>query len=324
MPIVNNQGLQQQGSGFSVPYAEFISRTGNTANASMSWGSAQAVRVLDFYWSDLDTALREALGDAYRSGSKLKRTLPNRHPIHENLYCTRVSNLVGVRFDGKEEQNWGPTSKYQYARLTLVYEALPFNVLNDSDLQSLYNGNEWERYTTVEYTPAIQVINRQAGTLQWSETSATGPDLANPQIPFGESLRVARADIKLRWHLVPEAYVLDSSYRLVNALNTLGKVNDAPFLGHAAGTLLLGNAIARPVQAPFPVAGIAAWKPQRLWTIEYALNWFDPPPGTSPVTTRGHNLLLYSGDHRWYKAVSRRTGTPLYESADFTRLFAPV
>lgn len=312
------RALQSQFT-LSFNWEEYVGPKGQTAVASFGYGGGtQAVMMIDVNWTDLDKAVEEILGKHFKSGTTLSRRLPMQHPQFPTLWCTRIQNVVGVAWGDKDETFWGASSSYQRARLTLLFEALPYPVLTDDELQTLYSGKEFYRFTSREIIPSSEVLQRQASTYKWAEGGGAGEPTVGDAVPFGVPMFLSKEEVTYTWWMVPEDGLFDSSNLPTKILNCVGKVNDAAFDNFTTGTLLLMPPRFEPVPAPFQVR-TELWKPQRLWNVRLPMRHFDPPNGGS---THGHNILPYNGGNgKWFKVQSQTGSNTLYGTADFTDLF---
>lgn len=214
---------QQPGSNLSFPWAEYVSKgeqaafDANLGPEGVFVGCAIIVR-----WEDLGTACQELLGyckiDALSNPNKtqLTRRLPYQHPRWNNLWCTRIVKVQGLKFTGKDiyvlnipsdGQTGGPHTGYEFALLTLQFSRPPYAILGDNDiLDGSGNRQEWLRYTDRLWTPSVQMLSREGMQFTFAEGKAQ-----KSGVPFQGSVGTPICKVKLKrtWYQVPEAAVYD-------------------------------------------------------------------------------------------------------------------
>lgn len=318
-PTIKTQG----GQTLMVPWAEYVSRSGSTLGMSLGWtGDSQATMTIDVLWEDFENgkAIQGILGYAYQDKAtlKLRRYLPMRHPVLNNMAAVRIQSVQGVMWTGKASgKAYGPHSQYWAARLTVVFQSTTFVMLDDAKIDSDYAGSEFYRFVDKRRTPRVEAINREQGSFKWVEGGGSGP-VVNDPIPFGCSQTLVKVQWTWRWLFVPEAYLFDSSGGTPKIDAGLGCVNSAAFGGYPAGTLLLLDAPTEPVPSPIPLPEYPLWYPQRLFNVNFAISYFKPDKGGS---AEGHNLLPWI-DGKWYLVKDFNSGArTLYKEYDFAKLF---
>jgi hypothetical protein len=87
--------------------------------------------------------------------------------------------------------------EYEFASVTVEFGPLPYRFRTNSDTP--YD-KEWQRFTTVERTPRVELLNVKAGILKWVDD----PPLAQPvPVPTDMPIRVQAIDYVVTWHRVP-------------------------------------------------------------------------------------------------------------------------
>lgn len=292
------------------------------AGGSLEWGAGNRImRVYDGPFLDLHTFMQFLLGYSQRGdGGALNRYMPHRLPWLPHLICTQITNLQPYKFVRKAQTaSFGPYAEYERVRVTTAYTCPSYAVVDDTDLARLHAVNnvpdESKRFVVDNYEPTVEAIQRPVGSFKYSETSATGPAIGT-EVASGVTQVLTKAQLTLTWMLLPEygARNLNGVPAIQEAM--LGKVNNATWRGHAAGTLLFKAIRMEPVPSPFPLPFIDV---QRQWNMSLIFSKFDPPNGGA---TRGWNLVPYPGDNLWYAVQdSGGNGRTLYQTGDFSTLF---
>ncbi len=328
-------GLSDQ-SNADFPWAEYISRTGSTSNGTFAYGSGtRATVVMDVFWDDWsgrDTlgqgskVLQELLGypDIANNNNTnnpfITRVPPLVHPLYSNLYCGGIASVTGVKWLAKEEEDFGPFSKYLLARLALVFEAVPYVVIDDNGLQAHYGGQEWRRWTLREPHPIYSNISREQGSFKFSE-GPQGPP--NPQ-DFNGTLNtpLKRTGVRFTWFHVPLKWVLDDTDQPAKVDAAAGTVNFTSWYGYDEETLLLQSYDIVRVPSPFPVLGAAQWEPQQLVNVVLLFERFNHV--NSDSTVKGWNTAPQNGGVDFYGIVGTVDGQPPYARTDFSHIFDHV
>jgi hypothetical protein len=132
---------------------------------------------------------------------------------------------------------------------------------------------------------------------KWSSTGATGPTIGEA---IASDVPGPGVITPVRQHNFVWSYVTNPPDNTI--INSIGRVNNAPFYGKDAQTLLFTN-VRSHREFQFDNSN-------PLWTIEYGF-------GEHPF---GWNKFLYT-DAKFYSIASSKGGNSPYQTADFTQLF---
>jgi hypothetical protein len=270
-------------------------------------------------------------------GKYVHRQTPHYHPDWTDeynnyfLYATEVSSIEGIATPITAGQTFPnlkepgvDVSNYLKARLTVKYESLTYDILEDNQVAADSFGNPDEsaltRYVTPTWKPQADYLTLPTGTYYFV-------GLAGPvAVSRGIGKILVNYDVSLKWHLVPPACV---GTTLVNpALTTpsidlaLGKVNKADCFGYKKGTLLLLAAEIERRRSPLG---------DRIYDITYRFKFFNPT-GSGNV---GHQFILRPEDNpaTWREVVTSNANPPVtnlvaqtagvnpYDYADMLALF---
>lgn len=313
MPIVNGDLRIYQRSGLSFPWAEFVSKKGGLQQSQMGHDSVTSSLPIVIYWQNLNLAIKEIIGFSKRVGANnLSRTIPMKHPFWENLWCTQITNIKGIKFNGKEILSHGVSAKYKYAVLTLKFSRPSYSIFSDTDPAILaLNGkkNEWKRFVTTNWKPTFQMLSRERQQWVFSAGLPTGQ-----QFPAPLGYRLPKTDIIKKWHQLPYEAVFNSDEEPEKILAYLGRVNSVSFLGSPPYTLFFKEftITPRPLPLPAELMGYAAGTNPESYPLQYDLEFtfekFEPPPGINTNGTSvgqfGHLSAPWAGDGRFYPIQS--------------------
>lgn len=293
------------------------------SGGSLEWGTSNRVTVsYDGPFLDTLTMVQFLLGRSFRTdGGGLSRTLPHRLPWMPHLICTHVGLRPYRYVQKRQSENFGPFAEYTHMRITGIYTCPDYAVISDTDLAQNFavNGvpDESRRFVTETYEPSVEGIQRPVGSFEYAETSATGPDIG-AEVATGVTQLLSKAQLTLVWRQLPDYGARDADGRPSIQEGLLGSVNNAAWRGFAAGTVLFKalRVVAVPSPLPFPADFFAV---PRTWDMHMIFSIFNPPRGD---TVRGHNLVPFPGDNKWYKIRSKDAAhTTLYPEGDFSTLF---
>lgn len=334
-----------------IPYAEFISRDGNTQEAQQGYGAGdnQATFPIDVYFSDWESgAVTRALLGVNRFNrvtGQLDRMAPAEHPYMRQYFAARLS-AKPYCFQGKfagPDLTGGtrgiPYAGYRFCRVDVSFGRFPaviqgdtlFDSLNaKSNVGGVLYRKEWLRFVVDHWETNTESINREAGSWDWAEGagsggagSGTGPQVGSTfKAPVGQTL--VKPTRVLKWLRVPR-YGLFSQGGAgppANILACVGGVNDAAFFGHPAGTLRMEAPRFEPLTVPaYRGADVFSFDdPAMCFDVSLVFTSFDPPPGGP---SRGFNLAPSStNDGLWYKIWDHKTHTQtIHPARDFTSAF---
>jgi hypothetical protein len=338
----------------SVPYSIFCGHEGSAGqDASLGHGTGgnQATLILQVAAPDLEQAFQDLLGlytvDAIDPLTappwRVARTVPARHPIYDWLRCSRITGCKGVKLTGKDTVTGpSPQPTFNHYLVSCLFTQPHYSIYSDSDLDTKFppvtasDGKhyrqEWRRWCVWGGVPSVEAMTREAGSMVWVETGAGGPTIGSAfNSPWPRFLQ--KQDIVCRWCNVPAFDGLLSSAtatieRPINLENALYTVNDAPFRGYPAGTLLFRGYNTAWNEAPYPSGATIGGRgptnyPSLTMDVELAFTFFDPPNGS---TTRGHNLAPFApatgGNGKWYEVVEATGSQGLFALSPFEKLFS--
>jgi hypothetical protein len=141
---------------------------------------------------------------------------------------------------------------------------------------------------------------------------------------------LAKFGLRVTWLNVPTEYVSSSAGGLgsdfyvfpSNIIGCLGHVNDATWLdGIPAGCAFLEAVGINEKNAP--IASNDTASPLKYCDIMLDLSYFNPQKGVVGSSFRGHNLMPWRGDGKWYYA-ERDNGDGLLPTANFDQIFQGV
>jgi hypothetical protein len=322
-----------------IPYAEFISRDGNTQEAQQGYGAGdnQATFPIDVYFSDWESgAVTRALLGVNRFNrvtGQLDRMAPAEHPYMRQYSAARLSAkpyCFAGKFAGPDLTGGTrgiPYAGYRFCRVDVSFGRIPAVIQGDTLFDSLnpkvnvggvLYRKEWLRFVVDSWQTATENLVREASAWKWGEGPRTGERL---KAPHGEPLSKPTRD--LTWLRVPRygLFSAGGGGPPANLLACVGGVNDAPFLGHPAGTLRLETPRFTPLTVPaYRGADVFSFDdPAMCFDVTLPLTVFDPPAGGA---TRGHNLAPDPTDGLWYKLVDSQNGTQtIHKVVDFTSMF---
>lgn len=335
------------------------------ASFQVDGGSASMDFIIDR--EKLGSMVSEILGSVYKAGDgtgRLVRKLPAAHPYYDWLYATRINNIEGLQPYGRE---LGETYQrdnslnyiydfvtYQKYRVQVQFEPRPYLMLNDENLKGMskvkkwyYNLNnafvnftdpyEWLRYVDIECEPSAEFLTSPQGQFFFKTSDASAPNNmpVTNQNGGGVNILIVKRKIKMTWFFVPYEIVFAE-----NVTSGLGKVNQYPFYGFPAGSLLLeGTEVKRyppPEQIIKPDPLGTGPVAQKLCDITFVFSCLTQgnndlstkiPASTPFKISYGHNLLPRAGELKYHYAETKYdlnpalSGRPVYESYPMERLF---
>lgn len=310
----------QPGSDLTIPWREFISKSGVTSDSQWKTDGSQAQMTIDVYWSDRAQAIQEILGYPYRNGGSLARQLPMRHPDWVWLYAINVTSLRGIDWRGKvaDEGNnpltqAGSYSEYGLARITINFGTLPYDVFADGET------DEWDRFVIKTSKPASEMVSMDRGAYAFID----GPPGTKGATFKGQmNRRVSRSTVVWQWINVPTDLIFNADLSATNIEAGLGRINDDFFAGSMKGTMLLDSVEFVPVMASVDprVLGMAPGQTPRMWNVMFYFKVIKPPydPSSEFFDSYeqygyGHNLApdITHPEGYWYPIVSAPTATVL-------------
>lgn len=324
----------------------WIEHVGNTSPQSDEVSPRYAHRTLYAYVSNDRVAMynfeNNVLGYHYVDSSlTLRRVPPQAHPKHPSCYAIKVSQIQGVKFDGKQEElppaaqlNAGLKDAAKYKRNLVAVEFAPpkYPVYTDDDPKIL--GFDDERFEYLRYLEHDQQTNVYdvvipTGRFKFAEGTSGNP--LGKVFPGEVTFYEVKTTYSLKWRLVPEDFIIDYvnyDFGYPTKINAAaGHVNATKFCGFPAGTLLLLEP-----EIERYVAGAlrrSDGKPMFYADVVLPIVHFDPPLGVSAGSEiqKGHNNKPWwkSGDTtlHYYMVSSdgTSTGIRVYGSYEFADIF---
>lgn len=303
-------------SGLTFPWKEY---TGQTPGYTQSWvlGARESAcaLVIDVPWGELvnGNAVRQILGVTQHVGEgKLNRTPPWRHPIQRDMYATKIANAAGIGFLGMD--NNAPIAFYRYARLSIVFEKLPYALWTDAELQTGFDNKEYHRWTLIRAKGSVEYFEYAPGFWRFDT-------LAAPQIQFPINKRVQSGRIEVNWYDVPRrALFVPGELLPGNIMPYLGLVNSVPFGGIPAEKLLLVDASWTERESPIAVPGFAG--PNVHFDVKFDIAYTNPPMFAGQVGG-GYNAAPFPGTGKYVVVRAANNDRP-YVGFDFATLFEAV
>ncbi len=292
-----NQSLLTTFAGEFTPddWAEaFDMSSANTYAISRERANVSLVGNIAF--DKLKACVQYLLGYSYTdytnlSNPQLRRVLPAYHPFFPWLYCTNVSNISAQGLTEDRPTITAPPAyadgksfsygKYKRVRITASYEALPWNLYEDSQVTS-----ETQRYCQLKPEPYTEMLVLPNGQLRYDASyNATVNDkpIISPQV----RIKQQKNRFDLIWREVPLDFICNNSTVPIKLLQMQKCVNKTAFLGLPIGTLLCEDV--KIEQGVLPIATDIAEQNLFQATVTFKLIYFSPPTEVSE-TKRGWNL----------------------------------
>jgi hypothetical protein len=214
------------------------------------------------------------------------------------LYATQVERIEGIGVSVNEGDD---VAEYEFARVTVIYESLTYDVKEDNEIHQTDGApdeSRMERFVTRTTEPTAEFITLPQGAYKWKGTTL-------PVV--GSHGRIISAlNLTYTWHQVPRIPPSVKTSKLI------GCVNSAEFDGYPAGTLLVTAVELTPYRM---IGGL------RVYDIKYRVSYKDPDHNQ-----RGHNYF-----YRYHDNVVERLaltaggaddGATVYAKTDYKYLFS--
>lgn len=301
--------------------------------------SGRATRKILVHWEDREIARLAFMGHPVLQGNNpatglggwIVRIPPHRYPNDQNLYVQGQPQVEPIGFRGRDNPDTDTLdiSRYEWAKLTLTYTNVTYNILSDAEVDFGDNPDEGaalaagiSRYITKTVHPGGKIMNLNRGFMR-RVTNDMGI------VPEGIPVYFPTLDVTYTHHMVPLRAV-----PLQAIQNSLGTLNHDTFDGEPAGCMLLQSAEpSRPMMAP---DGTRVCDLQIKFRIQYNVGLYVDPEDKTVKGPRinGHNFILFmdrvpesptKGKLLWCMVTSDGTkdGTPPYRSTDMAKLFKP-
>jgi hypothetical protein len=272
-------------------------------------------------------ALLKFLGFSEVRGGQLHRSLPLRSSDYDFLWCTKVANSQDLKFLGKfdaADPDQPDGAQYQRTHMRLLFEQLPYALLDDSDIYDDDAGlTEADRYVDWgKYEGGVDSLKIDVGQIKYAEGP---PEFLGQPYPGSLSLIYPKGTIRATWYEVPRDWVFNADGVPTSINSCVGRVNSQAFRGYPAGTLFLEPPIFDPyVMNLRQQGGLWTGQPLLFYDVGLIFRHMDPPRFDDSSPYRGHNLVPLP--RRSEFVLGTRDGTTggdgVYLQADFNQIFA--
>jgi hypothetical protein len=236
------------------------------------------------------------------------------------------------------------TTRYDKVYATVRFVHMPWTFRPDAFVTS--HRNEIERNCYFEPVPQVDILQAEGGAAQMKWNQIVQPParpantpLAGDVIANTFAMAVGKTLYTMNWMWVAESYLSKEPLLFFpkNLLSVVTKVSSRPFAGRPAGTM---QALAPQLQRfRFPVETFDGLFPFYGWNVKVPLVYFDPERGVPrdaavyPTQAqedavnsiaRGHRLLPWRQNAKWYEAVREDGATHLFLESDLFDLFKHV
>lgn len=331
-------------------WTQYVGRDLKGVSGTCRRGQSDAVMVFIIQWSELANWIAGLLGYSYtqlnpRNGS-LRRVLPMQHPQLSFLFATqvhfeplgfgRVSNqTIGTTADSG--QSLGPWPNFDFAKLTVTFSTLDYNILPDSKIivgDPIFG--EQTRFVEKRGVGSVEILERQIGSFVF-DPNATNAAVKNKPVTFGPGMPIAKKRLTYVWKDVPDVGFYsgsgsDDGGATVNIDACMGCVNSDAIFGKGAGTLLFDGYEEIPTTMPvnsetLGLNGLAgAILYPRSYDIRLNLLELNLPSGYlgatgGPGPFNGHNLKPSPVDGKFYILYQQGTTNTILQSVAFANMF---
>jgi len=289
----------------------FVSKdVGASPKESFEVDNSRVTAIYDVDWESRKQAVLDILGASYAGGGGVVRNPPLPYYLAASatgdkwLFATKILECKPVGVD-----NPGAATTYKYARLTILFETLPYDVPGDVVAGDESSGNY---YVVKRLRPSAEYLNLPTSFLNFT----TGAEAGQTVPDASAGIIVPTFTLTLTWVQVPVGAISLPCINpdvtgLGNIGAALGKVNSAEFLGFPAETCLLMAADLTPRRLP---NGQRAYDVQFQFKVTMAKR--------SGVEDYGHNLILgrQSGAYQRVARVADAT-KGIYETVNMSSIF---
>jgi hypothetical protein len=258
----------------------------------------KATRTLLCAWDDREAVLAQLLGDGYEFGGKSRAAYPGKPDVVAmRTRCEPLADdLVVQEFPSLSE---GLNRYHGFAKLTVRYELLVGS--GRSDAPEVAPGT----FLTYRQDRDYEIVPMADDALAWQDQPAAGiPEEAIPQV------RVPIIVHHLTWHRV-----VSPPWAAIRA--GVGTVNDAAFLGAAAGAVLFDGCATEP---EFLRIGDLA-QAELASRIEYVFREKAVKTGDGAIVGWNHAYRSLPADDPGWDQLVDAAGNRPYRSSDFAALF---
>jgi len=258
----------------------------------------QATRTLLCAWSDREAVVEQLLGDGYEYGGRSRARYPDKPDIVAmRVRCEPFADDVTPQV--LSELTAGLNQYDSFAKITVHYELLVASARDD--LPTIEKGT----FLTYRQQCQVETIVLPSHGLAWVDE----PDVPVPP-EVAPAIRVPTIEHRLTWHRV-----LTPPWEAIRSC--VGTVNSQPFVGAAAGTVLLDGTS---VECEFiNFDGFAA--AELGWRVDYV--FLEKTVKAAGADNAGWNHAYRSlpADDPGWDELTDANGDRPYPFTDFDQLF---
>lgn len=285
-------------------YAELVPTGHATFGAGV--GGAQRVFLVDF--DQTGKFLDDLLGWGQWNGFKIKRVLPDLHPLYRNFYAAKADCRPYGVMSTNETLYAEPIYSAPFMRIEVEYSPVDYDVLDDEE-----TGTEQDRFVSYQYGYQVQLLTLTGGM----KFESGAPINQQPAI------RSQVQQFQMIWHQVPstlaEPFKVPTEAKI---LDLQGKINSAPFQGYDPGTVMFLGCdpkINRPA-----LGDEFGFGSLYTWDLVYSFQVKDEGPSTLYVGDEiGWQYVFDVKNNRWDRLRSIIGGNLPYETGNLNNLFVP-
>lgn len=215
-------------------------------------------------------------------------------------------------------------ANYEESIATVRYRS--FRTRFRPDEQIAANDDEWKRNTFFDIAPKIEAITADGvSQMHFAEGPAPAAGPLGVLFPAPIVALKAQTGFVLNWLSVPFGYLSTVSEYLfpTKILNCVGKLNDDLFLGTFNPKTCFMQPPSFQVK-PFPVASDDPYDPLMAVDVSIPFDYFEPEKGVPASEYRGHVLLPWRVNGKWYYSLREDNASEVLPSATFGDVFKNV
>lgn len=277
-----------------------------------------ARRELKIDWDEVDSFIDNNAGTTVAAGTEILRVGSSKFPGKDHLILDEITVEPFIGPDNVRENDVNGVATSEFARVFLDYRTLSYDQDETSDTSDQPDDLPETTYITYEANGSQQEITHSNWALGWEfandNSKHTLPEDAKPGFP------ISIIDHTITWHKVPQP-------PWATIYSTLGKTNNAAFLGHPQDVVLFVG---------FNATRQATSEGLRQWELRYnfkariihGAQGVIGVAGLKDTTDNpGWNHFLRpdpaAGDPPWHRIRIDPTSAdkPLIDQADFSTLF---
>jgi len=258
----------------------------------------KARRVLLCAWSDRGAVVELLLGDEYEFGGSTRAQYPDKPDIVAmRTRCEPFTDDVEPQV--LDELTEGLNSYSGFAKLTVDYELLVPSQRNES--MTVQQGT----FLTYRQDSGREIVTLPEDALAWQDKP--GETVSEKAVP---EIRIPIVEHRPTWHRV-----VSPPWEAIR--KCIGTVNDAEFMGAAAGTVLFDGAIAEP-----EFLRIDRLAEAKLgWRIEYVFREKAVKTGDGGIVGWNHAYRPVPTNDPGWDELADANGNRPYRSSGFSQLF---